>query len=493
LKKSNKNIDNKRPLSSADFIDNNPRVKACINRLENSDKIGPGGKKLVVSDLIDDQGHQYVNLVQKGGGVLGVALVGYTHILEQMNIRFLRLAGTSAGAINTGLMTVIGKKTDCKSAQIADVMGKLDFFNLVDGHPVAQWLIKKLVTQGNFLQKVENIIAWTKKLLFGLIFLDILFFGWQHKWFTASLLAKFFFVLTGFSFLIIAVVVFYIQMLLTRLKDSGFGINPGDYFYDWLKMHLCKNGVKTVADLNDKASGGKDFPDLTLRSPRTEGTKDLVGDVTFIASELVSQNKIQFPLMSDLFRESTNMDLEPAGFIRASMSIPIFFESYFINDIPIQSAQIRAAWLDRFNQNAPPSMVRFVDGGILSNFPIDIFYNQNIAIPRLPSFGINLDDTKPNEKEQNPQSWSLLGYFGRIFNTIRNYYDKDFQIKNRVLSKGVGTIKLSQFNWLNFSLSSDDKIEMFSLGAEAATDFLLNFDWDSYKTQRKQMQIDLNR
>ena len=39
-----------------------------------------------------------MNLVQKGGGVLGVALVGYVYILEQAGIRFLKMAGTSAGA-----------------------------------------------------------------------------------------------------------------------------------------------------------------------------------------------------------------------------------------------------------------------------------------------------------------------------------------------------------------------------------------------------------
>ncbi len=83
-----------------------PEVVDCLQKLEA--KFGESGKHLVVSDVVDNDGHQYVNLVQKGGGVLGVALVGYTYILEKMGIRFIRLAGTSAGAINTALMTVIG-------------------------------------------------------------------------------------------------------------------------------------------------------------------------------------------------------------------------------------------------------------------------------------------------------------------------------------------------------------------------------------------------
>ena len=49
------------------------------------------------SDVLDSSNHQYVELVQEGGGVLGVALVGYTYVLEQMGLRFFSLAGTSAG------------------------------------------------------------------------------------------------------------------------------------------------------------------------------------------------------------------------------------------------------------------------------------------------------------------------------------------------------------------------------------------------------------
>lgn len=64
------------------------------------------GKKF--SDIIDLNNNQYVDLVQEGGGVLGIALVGYVYVLEQMGIRFLSLAGTSAGSINTMLMAAAG-------------------------------------------------------------------------------------------------------------------------------------------------------------------------------------------------------------------------------------------------------------------------------------------------------------------------------------------------------------------------------------------------
>ena len=109
------NKPDKKTLATEDFI-NHPDVINCIQQLEAA--FPRDGRPFIVSDVLDEQGNQYVNLVQKGGGVLGVALVGYTYILEKMGIRFLRLAGTSAGAINTALMTVIGKKEEAKIPSI---------------------------------------------------------------------------------------------------------------------------------------------------------------------------------------------------------------------------------------------------------------------------------------------------------------------------------------------------------------------------------------
>src|SRR4051812_28326498 len=122
-------------LSTDDFT-NHPDVLECIRQLDEA--FTRIGRPFIVSDVLDEHGNQYVNLVQKGGGVLGVALVGYSYILEKMGIRFLRLAGTSAGAINTALMAVIGKKEEAKSIRILKAICDLDFFKLVDGHPAAR-------------------------------------------------------------------------------------------------------------------------------------------------------------------------------------------------------------------------------------------------------------------------------------------------------------------------------------------------------------------
>ena len=488
MNKDSRKEGSKKKLSPEDFT-NHPDVIACMEELQQI--FGKGKLPLIVSDVLDDDGHQYVNLVQKGGGVLGIALVGYTYVLEQMGIRFLRLAGTSAGAINTALMTVIGEKKEAKSIRILKVLCELDFFNLVDGHRTIRQVVKKFISHHNFKTKVKrwaSFLVITGVLLFLINFSLLGMFHWYPDLSNYAIIS---FVVSGVYFLSIGIIIWYVFQLVKRLKNSGYGINPGNYFYDWIKQQLSSNGVNTVSELNKKASS---LPRLFLRSDNPGDPSTLKGDVTFITSELTTQNKIQFPEMSYLFRKKKDIDtLEPAGFIRASMAIPLFFESYFIKDIPCESQEIKDGWLNTLNEPDPPSIARFVDGGILSNFPINIFYNPKITTPRLPSFGIDLDDSKPEDKKKDSKGWTIVGYLERIFNTIRFYYDKDFLIKNKVYEKGIGKVPLSEYNWLNFFLSDKDKIDMFVKGARSATKFLIDdFNWADYKLTRTVMQIKLD-
>ncbi len=78
-----------KPLTTANFTSS---VEDIVKRIEDQKK------DIHVSDLRDEEGHQYIDLVQEGGGVLGIALVGFTYVIEKAGIRFLSLAGTSAGS-----------------------------------------------------------------------------------------------------------------------------------------------------------------------------------------------------------------------------------------------------------------------------------------------------------------------------------------------------------------------------------------------------------
>ncbi len=465
---------NKKQLNPDDFK-NDARVKACVDYVRAHPK--------VVSDVLGEQGEQYVNLVQKGGGVLGVALVGYVYVLEEAGIRFLKLAGTSAGAINTSLMAIQKDKSKPKSDYLIKALADLDLFRLVDGHPFARTLIRGLVQRPDFMKHIRNLLRNALLFLATILVLAFVLLGLQHKYPVLGLATCFVFILIGVYLLLAGVTGAYISSLLKRLKTAGFGINPGDFFYDWVKAHMKDNEIHTVDDLVKRAEA---VPPLKIRPTRDEPVADLKGDVVFIASELVTQNKFEFPAMANLFRTPDKMDqVQPAGFVRASMSIPVFFESYYIKDIPTDNAAINALWEDRFNLKAPPDTLRFVDGGILSNFPINMFYNKDIEVPRLPTLGIDLDDSKPEDKKDEPEEWSFAGYLGRMFNTVRFYYDKDFSLQNRIMNLGVGKVPVADYNWLNFFLTNEQKIDLFAIGAEAAKKFLDEFNWSHYKGDRQ--------
>ena len=486
---------NQQNIVKPEHFTQHPETLKCIEALKN--KFGENFENLLVSDTLDGENHQYVNLVQKGGGVLGVALVGYTYILEIAGIRFLRLAGTSAGAINTAMLTVIGKKNESKSEKILKYLSELNFFSLVDGKPLVRWLIKNFITRKQFNRQLKEMFIGIFAILLCLTIADFIFLGLRHlHW--ALIALRVCYILTALHLILIGIIIFYGNFLFKSLRASGHGLNPGDYFYKWMESIMNENGVNNVTQLKDKA---ETLPVFKVRNPATQNPTSLYGDVTFITSELSSQNKIEFPKMCNLFRENPD-DIHPANFVRASMSIPIFFKSYTIGGIPRKSEKLREAWMYHFGTNKDiPKKARFVDGGMISDFPINIFYNPSIVEPRLPSFGIDLDDSVPladddddttNDDDTDLLAASLGDYLGGLFNTIRYYYDKDFLIKNNVFKKGIGKISLSEFNWLNFFISEEDKVKMFVKGAQAATDFLLNFDWPAYQKERIQMQLLFN-
>jgi len=487
------------------YFTDDPIIETCIQKLKNKSALENG---LNVSDVVDEEGNQYVELIQKGGGVWGIALVGYTYILEEMGIRFLNLAGTSAGAINTALLAVIGgenkgadvihHKSGKKSQKILQYISELNMFDFVDGHPFAKWLIKNFIKNTEFVSLVNRILRDSFLTFCGLMVCNILFLGLSYHYPWADIAAKVTYIFTGLLILTIGVIVYYLYYIFTRLQGCGYGVNPGGVFYDWIHKIMEDNGVSNISTLNQKLQ--IPIPGVQIKNKENRvyesTTNDLTGKVSIITSELVSQNKIEFPKMWSLFKINED-ELHPARFVRASMSIPVFFESHMIVNIQKDQQVIQDSWKRYFGTEAKdiPLNARFVDGGMLSNFPINIFYNPAVIEPRLPSFGINMVDQPLSAKKQPTEdiySWDLKYYLGRMFNTMQNHYDKDFMQKNKVFSKGIGVVNLTGHNWLNFFVSNAEKKQMFLKGALAATEFLMTFDWEAYKKERVEMYKKLN-
>ncbi|MDW8849194.1 patatin-like phospholipase family protein [Flavobacterium sp. MMLR14_040] len=388
------------------------------------------GKKF--SDIIDLNNNQYVDLVQEGGGVLGIALVGYVYVLEKMGIRFLSLAGTSAGSINTMLMAAAGTCDIEKSEWILDCLCNKNLYDFVDGDHDAREFIDALLSDSGNLKLIMK--------------------GCQ---------------------------------VVDNFKDD-LGLNPGNNFYQWISNLLSQKGIKNYADLKAlRLKGVSDQNKLFLinkvqQGDREEYTRsDHWSNMAIIAADITTESKIVFPKMIDLFYSNPDVQ-NPADFVRASMSIPLFFSPFRIKNIPTGVD----AW-EKWNEatglrTSVPSEVIFMDGGIISNFPIDIFH-ENLNVPASPTFGVKLGYDK-NEVNKNEKITNVVS---SMFDTARYGYDSEFLIKNPDFKNLIGYIDTGSHNWLNFNMTEDAKIDLFIRGAQKASEFLTKFDWEKYKDIRK--------
>lgn len=375
---------------------------------------------LNVSDIQDNNGRQYVDLVQEGGGILGISLVGFVYALEEVGIRFVSLAGTSAGAINTALLAAVDSPNKKKALTILEVINETDFRDFIDGGKDAKKLVMK-ISRGVKHPGISSILR----------FLD--------------------------DFI---------------LRNES-GLNRGDTFYDWLLEIFSKFSTETTSDLLNKMNV---FPSELL-----EKHPDLKAHLAIISCDITTQTKVNFPSMAELYYKYPD-DVNPADFVRASMAIPIFFDPFTIRNIPKGKKQLEK-WQDIKNAyffGDIPDEAVLVDGGVLSNFPIDIFHNRN-KIPSRPTFGVKLGIDRKTTKNVN----SILDIFLNSFSAARQMRDLEVILRDNDYVKITSNIDDSNINWLNFNLRADEKVELFNRGVTAACQFLKDFSWEEYKRLRE--------
>lgn len=394
-----------------------PRVVQPVKQLQDYWK----RQEKKISDIIDDEGNQYVDLVMEGGGVLGIALVGYTYVLESVGIRFLGVGGSSAGAINAMLIASADIPEKPKSKMILDILARLHMFSFVDGDQDAQDFIRSMI-HGAGLVKMS----------------------WKGM-----------------------------QIIDNLLEDLG--LNPGKAFEDWMTSTLKKMGIMTLADLEKRMQvlpSGLRSRQGKILTEREAGSK-----LALVAADISTETKVIFPEMADIYFKKLKA-IDPARFVRASMSIPGFFHPYRVKDIP-QGSEAVGKWKDKAGYIGQiPREVLFVDGGIMSNFPIDLFHAK--GIPLAPTFGVKLgtERTEPHKIEKPTQ------FMTAVFDSARHCADYDFILRNPDYRNLLAFINTGDHNWLNFFMDDTAKVDLFARGVNTAVGFLMEFNWDSYKKIR---------
>ncbi|MCL1983428.1 MAG: patatin-like phospholipase family protein [Clostridiales bacterium] len=405
-----------------------------VNALSETLKKNAAAEKYLVSDIVLQQNGktlQFVDLVMEGGGTLVVALAGYIYALEQANIRFLSIGGSSAGAIVALLLSCLDKRTEEKGAALAGIISGMDMSAFVDGNVFSSALSKLIGSRE----------AEGRRLMFALLT-----------------------VLASGSFI------------------KKLGLNPGDKFLDWMKSCLAEVGIRTMEDATKVI---EHMPyGLHHRNSRPGFSKPDVS-LKLVVADLTTSAKIIFPEMAPLYWKDPG-SLNPAYLARASMSIPGFFQPMEVHGVS-EIIGISEKWKELCSFDGKiPDKITFSDGGLLSNFPISLFHER--GVPDAPTFGARLGSYARVVNEIS----SFGSYAGKMFHALRHYSDFEFIYKNPDYSRLISYIPVTEHNWLNFYMHDDEKLVLFKKGMVSAYEFLENFDWLTYKEiRRKQCEIDI--
>lgn len=401
----------------------------------------------IYSDVIDSHGHQYVDLVMEGGGVLGVALLGYIYILEQAGLRFISLGGASAGSITALALASIDDPQNEKSTKLIDMVANMPMASFVDGKDEDD------ADASDFI----NTMLKRPGLARGL---------WK-----------------GFQ-------------VIDNLGEL-MGLNRGDRFHTWLKKEvLDASGISDTRALRTRMARTPEGWHLRVDSPhrisQLDGQDSLPpldpakDYLCVVAADISTETKVEFPRMAPLYWPDADA-VHPADYARCSMSIPIFFKPFSLA-VDIRGDAHRKLWCEMagFSErdvegNFLPSRCVFVDGGVLSNFPIDVFHNP-WKVPTRPTFGVKLQwDERRHEIDK---AFTLVT---QTFNSARHCLDYEFIRKNPDFSQLVAYIDTADHDWLKFDLPDEDKLDLFHRGAVSALSFLYHFDWSRYKDTRAKL------
>ncbi len=224
------------------------------------------------------------------------------------------------------------------------------------------------------------------------------------------------------------------------------GLYDGAYLEQFLTGALGKLGVRTFGDLRlapgDEAGQG-------VRPGRDYS-------LVVTVSDLSRRRLVRLPW--DLPEYGLD-DLSVARAVRASAAIPFFFR-------PV-------------HQDSPGGTATWVDGGLLSNFPIGLFDRADSIDPRWPTFGVRLTTRPPTTpttyRVRGPLAIGLAALDVLLTDQGSSYLDDPCTVVRTVFvpTDGVSVV--------DFDLDAATTERLFRSGQDAGTRFLRTWDFDAYR------------
>jgi NTE family protein len=230
------------------------------------------------------------------------------------------------------------------------------------------------------------------------------------------------------------------------------GIYKGDFAHDWIRSQLESLGVRTFGDLA--------VDDDNLLPERRYKLVVTVADVT-------TGQMVRLPW--DYHRlYGLDPDEQPvADAVRASMSIPFFFQPVKLTSTSGVTSTL-------------------VDGGLLSNFPIDSFARVDNKPPRWPTFGVTVLPNLPQGNDKIIPGLAPLRWFGGspalledLVTTMIVGHDQAYLNQPWVSARAI-RVDSTDVGFLDFTISRQQMDALYGRGHQAAETFLSYWNWEDY-------------
>lgn len=228
------------------------------------------------------------------------------------------------------------------------------------------------------------------------------------------------------------------------------GLYRGDYLHRWVGEELEKQGVRTFGDLRIDDAGSALPPERSYK-------------LVVIVSDISCGRMLRLPW--DYHQFGLDPDEQPvADAVRASASIPFFF----------RPAKLRAP--------GAPDTWYCTDGGMLSNFPVDLFDRRDGSRPRWPTFGIKLSGRPASGAERSRNTKPITGLLDlsmALVETMTSAHDRLHLDDPAVLDRTVFVDTLG-VKATDFGLTEEIQERLYRNGMAAAERFLRSWSFDGY-------------
>lgn len=231
----------------------------------------------------------------------------------------------------------------------------------------------------------------------------------------------------------------------------GSGIYKGDYIREWVRSQLADLGVHTFGDL---AIDDDELP--------VEQRYRLVVTV----ADTTTGQLVRLPWDYRRVYGLDPDDQSVADAVRASMSIPFFFRP-----VTLTSAAGRTSTL--------------VDGGLLSNFPVDSLDRTDNQKPRWPSFGVTVLPNLPDGNDGVIPALAALRHLGQphlledVITTVLVGRDQAYLNQPWVSARAI-RVDSTDVGFLDFDIDDEQVEALYQRGYSAAERFLESWNWAAY-------------